>query len=917
MRKARQTARRRRLGFAAAAASAAALAALPGAARAEDVNITASTNTGVNLDTFTGSTVRVFPGVTVSNTGTLIGNSFPGIFASTQAWTLTIDGTVNAPIGNSVRFQAGGTVNNFGTITTGLSMGIELTGAGGTVFNAAGALIDTGSNGVFIDNGAGMVTNAGTIRSSIEAVSLRAGGTVTNQAGGLIEAIDTFNAVAVLGGTTRTVINDGIIRNLSAVGLFPAGISIAGGTVTNNAGGQIFGTYNAIWGNGGVALTVNNAGLLQANDSANGGAAIEADAGGTINNSGRITNTGDGILFIGAGTVTNTGTIESTAGGRAIVFSGSAPHALVLGTGSVLTGNVQGGTGADALVLQGTGSETISKFLSFQTLSMQGTSWTLNGAGTFSAGSAVQSGILKISGTLTSPTVSIQSAGTLAGTGTVVGDVVNAGTLAPGASIGTLAITGSVTFNAGATYEVEVDASGAGDRTNATGTATINGGTVRVLANLGTYAPSTTYTILTANGGRTGTFDGVTSNFAFLQPELAYDATNVFLTLKLVALDFSGVAETRNQDAAGRVAGALGPGNAVWDALVLADAATARGALDLLSGEIHASLKTALFEDSQHVRDALLARVRLAFAEGDDTPSMLVAQAPGAPPVSPAWAPPRRFGVWAQGYGALGRTVRDENAGTLTRSVRGVFAGADLPLGEHGMLGIAAGYGRSSLDVDARASSATVDSYHLAVYGGARIGPFGLRAGIAHAWHDMDTRRGIAFPGFADSASASYGARTLQIFGEAGHAFTLRGAAFEPYANLSYVRVSTDGFRENGGAAALSGEGRAKSLVFSTLGVRAAALVTLAEGRALTLRGGVGWRHAFGAVTPEAGLAFNAAAASPFAAAGVPVARDSFALDAGAAVALGSRVRMGFAYAGQLAPRAHSHRLSLQATLRF
>ena len=61
----------------------------------------------------------------------------------------------------------------------------------------------------------------------------------------------------------------------------------------------------------------------------------------------------------------------------------------------------------------------------------------------------------------------------------------------------------------------------------------INGGTVQVLAAAGSYANSTTYTIVNATGGVSGTYSGVTSNFAFLTPSLTYDANNVFLTLAL------------------------------------------------------------------------------------------------------------------------------------------------------------------------------------------------------------------------------------------------------------------------------------------------------------------------------------------------------------------------------------------------
>ncbi len=51
----------------------------------------------------------------------------------------------------------------------------------------------------------------------------------------------------------------------------------------------------------------------------------------------------------------------------------------------------------------------------------------------------------------------------------------------------------------------------------------------------GSYANSTTYTIVRATGGVSGTYAGVTSNFAFLTPTLSYDANDVFLTLALPA----------------------------------------------------------------------------------------------------------------------------------------------------------------------------------------------------------------------------------------------------------------------------------------------------------------------------------------------------------------------------------------------
>ena len=119
---------------------------------------------------------------------------------------------------------------------------------------------------------------------------------------------------------------------------------------------------------------------------------------------------------------------------------------------------------------------------------------------------------------------------------------------APGDSIGTLTINGSYTQEAGSTYLVEVDAAGQSDKLAVTGTATLNGGTVSVLAESGTYALSTTYTILTA-ASISGQYASVTSNLAFLTPSLSYDATDVSLELTRNDVNFSSVAATPNQRA--------------------------------------------------------------------------------------------------------------------------------------------------------------------------------------------------------------------------------------------------------------------------------------------------------------------------------------------------------------------------------
>ena len=175
--------------------------------------------------------------------------------------------------------------------------------------------------------------------------------------------------------------------------------------------------------------------------------------------------------------------------------------------------------------------------------------------------------------------------GRLRGIGTI-GDTAVSGTIAPGNSIGTLNVAGNILFNPNSIYEVEANAAGQADKIVATGTATINGGTVKVLAGAGNYAPATTYTILTANGGRTGTFGGVTSNLAFLDPTLSYDPNNVYLKLTRNSIGFANVGITPNQIATGNGAESLALGNQVYNAVLNLSGAMAQYAFDQLSGEI-------------------------------------------------------------------------------------------------------------------------------------------------------------------------------------------------------------------------------------------------------------------------------------------------------------------------------------------
>ena len=433
--------------------------------------------------------------------------------------------------------------------------------------------------------------------------------------------------------------------------------------------------------------------------------------------------------------------------------------------------------------------------------------------------------------------------------------------------------------------------------------------------------------MLNATGGISGTFGSlaISGSFGATKPHIEYDANNVYLVLDQNALPLTGL--TRNErSVATAINTALlaGSQSAPYLALFGLTAAQLPGALDALSGEVHASTAGALVDESLYARSAVLGRLRQAsyggeasmaslsmggpqaFANGEELSALAYGKSPivtKAPPL--ASRPGYDVVFWAQGFGARGKFDGDGNAASLQRDLAGFFSGVDTRVGTDGRLGIAAGYTGSRNNLDGRGSS-NVETGHFAGYGGWSFGALNLRAGGAYAWHTIDTSRTIAFPGFFDTATAHYNGGTGQIFGEAGYGFAFGKLAVEPFAGGAFVRLKTDAAVERGGAAALNLAANNVEVGYSTLGIRAASMIPLGGDMVLVPRGSVAWQHAFNDVTPLSALAFQNAGV-PFVIAGVPIARDSVLGEAGLDLAIGRNATVGVSYVGQAARTVHDH----------
>lgn len=524
----------------------------------------------------------------------------------------------------------------------------------------------------------------------------------------------------------------------------------------------------------------------------------------------------------------------------------------------------------------------------------------LTGDNTYRGPTTVNGGLLAVNGSLTS-TVTVNDSGTLGGNGRVAALNANAGgTVAPGNSIGTLQVSGDVTFAPGSTYAVELSPTSS-DQIIAGGTATISGATVSLsLENSPTLLSTqqvqsllgNQYNILQAAGGIQGQFGAVLPNYLFIGGSLDYAATGIQLSVERNATTFASVGQTPNQRSVAAAVEGLGAGNAVYESLLLSPtASSAQQAFQQLSGEIYPALGSVLINDSRYLRDAV--GERLNEADGS------------------------RSNGWIKALGAWGKTDDSHDTAGYTTSIGGLLAGVDGVVDDQTRVGLVAGYSDSSVSMGSGThSSAQVDSYHLGAYAGHEMGAWRLSAGGAYSWHRADVKRDLQYGDVSAKQKAKVDSGTTQVFGEAAYRLNLQALALEPFANLAYVHLDTEGFTEKGDGAALKSSGDRRDEVLSTLGVRALKTVRLSGQQQLDLSGSLGWQHNLSNTDSEEHLAF-ASGGTPFVVESSPLVRDAALVGAHASLALSRDVRLNLDYTGQLASREKSHGVGLSLNWQF
>lgn len=902
-------------------------------------------------------TQGIYGNTTITNSGLIRGQSDSAIAVTgaTNAFTVSITNLAGGTLeggGSAAAVYTGGnnaTIYNYGTITADSSnLAVDLGSGNSSLQILGGAAVingnidgGTGTSTLLISPGQGNVFTYGGSISRFNQVTI---GVSQGQGTVVLNGASTYSGDTVVWSTlalgNSNAAGTGTIDLLGGTAVYRNGIAVAnklnlvgGGTV--EVDGSDVATQSGSIGEqlmrgpeyGGASLTKTGTGTLILTGTSNytgvttiAAGTLQGDTsslpsittrlpGDTVSQQGNIVDNASLVLNqISDGTfggiISGTGTLTKIGNGM-LVLAGANSYSggtnISAGTLQGDTTSLQGNIANNAALVFNQASDGIYNGVLSGTGSLTKTGsgmLVLDGKNSFTGNTTVQAGTLEVgdaanaSATL-GGNVQVAAGGALRGHGTIVGSVTNNGSVQPGGSIGTLTIQGNYTQGADGTLVIDAAPTGQADLLAVNGKANIAGSTVVLGAN-GNWAPRTDYTILTATQGINGQFASASSNLAFLTPTLAYAANSVTLSLERNDVSFAGVAQTPNERAAATAVEALGWNSSLYKAVVMADAATARHAYDQLSGEMYASTRTALMDDSRYVREAINDHL---LGLNNATTGTSATNDSGV-------------SAWTAGWGHWGDRDADGNASRLRANGSGLLVGADMPLGSQARIGAVAGFGENSANVDALGSSSHSTGTHLGLYGGLHADAFQLQGAIAYTWQTVDSHRSVAFDNFNERYDSEYDGNTGQAYIDASYAFGTPAAMFSPFLNVAYVRLHTDAASEGAGAAALDASAQTDSSTYATLGLRSAFALDASGGLHAHLS--LGWQHAWGDTATSSTMRF-ANGNLAYTVDGVPVARNAAAFNGGLSFAVARNISIDASYNGQFASHAtdQSARLSL------
>ena len=892
------------------------------------------TKLGAGVLTLTGS--NSYGGGTTVSAGTLQGNttSLQGAIVNNAAvvFNQTTIGTYAGSMSGSgsLSVTGGGTLLVSGASTysgpTLVQQGRLQVSGGDNILSSvsafgisSGAVLDLGGTTQIIGSlaGGGTVTNSGqrlaTLATNVYGATSTFSGSLQDGAGPLALVKMGSGTLYLSGPSTNsgfTLVDQGRLHVTGGDNvLSPNSAFILSRGATLDLGGSQ--TVASLAGSGTVTSTRSGLGTLTVGTSNAStkfdGVLKDGDNGGVL----ALVKTGTGTLnLLGANTYSGGTTVSAgiLQGNSTSLQGNILNNSLVIfhEDRSVVNNTYAGGlSGNGALHIRGGGG-----------LSMTGNS------AAFSGPTTVFGTTLALNGNLGGSAVTLDTGSTLSGNGVVGQLAANASILAPGNSIGTLTVNNAFVQNGG-TYQLDVNGQGQSDRINVGTTAVLNGGVVQVQGAQGSYANSTTYTIVSAAGGLSGQFSGTTNSFAFLTPTLSYDANNAYLTLALQGNAFNNGGNSPNQKNTGAgIDQSYGNATGDWATVIAAlaglNSAQGAAALDVISGQPWADMGSMNLAGTTMFMNAVAQQMALArggTAGGGQRQALAqaceVALCEGVSP----------FSVWGGVLGGTGSMVGDNNASGVTYMQGGAAAGIDYRIDPRFLVGLGAGYSSGSLWVNNFQGKGWNNAVTASVYASFTQNGFYADALAGFGYANNQMQRQIVIPNLNPRvATGSAGANQYLGQVELGYQvpiYATAQATLTPFGRLQAINVTQNGFTEGGANSLdLNVQQQATNALRSTLGAQLDGGIPLGgeQGRlALALR--LGWQHEFAYTGRPMTASFAGAPQAFFTVYGASAPRDAAVIGLQADSRVADGLQLYLRYDGELATGNDNH--ALTAGLRF
>lgn len=777
---------------------------------------------GGSASTQTLSGANTFSGGTTVTSGTLA-LSGGGSLLSTGALTVDSGGTfdISALTGPSTRV---GDLSNAGNIALG-SKNLIFGAAGNTTFSGsisgAGSLTKQGSGTVRMTTAnlysGGTTVTAGVLQTANSA-ALGTGGLTLGSSGTL--ALDSGTTLSVQslnwqsGGTFRFTLGS-VAASTSYVSISSLLTQGGSGVFSFTDGGfQGNVTYDLLAFDSASVIDVSQftansisgmGGTFSVRDNGDGTSTLTVSYNGSSQGN-VINNYSPDWTPRNANFLVN-GSVQSMAGNqqvKSLIFSdGSSLDILdllhvVSGQLNVPQGlaSISGGTLLlpDALLKLGAGQLNLLGYV------------LANGNG------VVQDGTLSVNGVLGLKQLLVQFGAMLKGAGTIIGDVINQGTVAPGNSPGTLTIAGNFIQGGTGDLQLEVANTSIFDQLVVTGTANL-GGTLAVQSYNGfQFAYGQQFSFLHA-GSITGGFDSITMpDPEIFRGRFLSDGTTG--TLLVAPTSYTLVAKTQNQRNVARaldsyISATSGDRQAVSIALDLQTANQYPAGFDAIAPGYYETLTDTTIEQaaaqSQFVAQRLSA-VRLGArgfqAIGIEAPLVndrngknILDAKDGKDLLAPSAS--NKWGVWALGNGIFSKVTNVSQIPNYRFQSGGFLVGADYAWSENFATGVFGGYQGTY----AKYGNGSMSSVNSALFGGYATYQnegFYSDAIVSGGYNGYIAKRTIQFGTIDRTARANPDGGQFSTYLDAGYDWQVGGFTFGPLVSAQYTYAGIAPFSETG-----------------------------------------------------------------------------------------------------------------------